>query len=188
MIINKLNLFLKKHYNATQIEEINYVIQASLNDLSKTLILAVLFSTQGYLKEFIFAAVVVMVLRIFAGGFHLKTYIGCFLFSTSNYILIIGLWELTRQYQAIILYTAIPFAIIFIYLSPMLSKEKEQAFNFESYNKNKLILIVGLLLLFQGINKDPIYNIGSLCIIVLSIQHIIMKGVLTYEKNHQNSH
>ncbi len=177
MLDNGFQKLLKQNYSNSQVEEIKYVIKASFNDFSKFFLLSLPFASLGIFKEYFYATVVISILRSFTGGFHLNTYFSCLAFSLVNFSVILFAWTFLIDYSTLILLTGLPFATVLIYLSPMLTVEKKAAFNYERYNKSVLLFIVVGLIGMHAIFSDPIFMIGTLSIILLSIQHVILKGV-----------
>ena len=91
-------------------EVINYGLQLVFGEIPKTFILILIAYVLGVLKLTVFALLLIMPYKTFAGGVHLKTHIGCIIgttiFYTGNafmskyiviepvfkYILIIAIW------------------------------------------------------------------------------------------------
>ncbi|NLD19873.1 MAG: accessory gene regulator B family protein [Clostridiales bacterium] len=67
----------------TDIEKIKvrYALTLIRNEGVKLIIFFVLFFATGYIKEFLLCILIACTVRVFAGGIHMKTNIGCFLFS-----------------------------------------------------------------------------------------------------------
>jgi len=119
---------------------------------------------------------------VFCGGFHFNTYWSCLLFSLSNYVIIIGAYIKFHAYSSQMLMMAIPLSLILVLISPMLTKEKQEAFNYKRYNRVIPTIIIGIVITLDVLINNPLFIIGTISIIVLSIQNIIMKGVQIYEK------
>jgi accessory gene regulator B len=67
--------------------KIRYAITALKSEMTKTLLLLVIFYLLGSLNAFIFTMLLIVPVRIFTGGLHFKTYTACFLSSLSFFLL-----------------------------------------------------------------------------------------------------
>ena len=67
-------------------EVINYGLQLVFGEIPKTLVLIIIAYFLGVLKLTVFALLFMMPYKTFAGGVHLKTHIGCILFTILFYI------------------------------------------------------------------------------------------------------
>ena len=177
-----INEILNNKYSENEQDEIAYVMASIIGDLTKIMLLAILFFIIGYLKEYLVATLVISILRVFCGGFHFNTYWSCLLFSLSNYVIIIGAYIKFHAYSSQMLMMAIPLSLILVLISPMLTKEKQEAFNYKRYNRVIPTIIIGIVITLDVLINNPLFIIGTISIIVLSIQNIIMKGVQIYEK------
>ncbi|SHI07075.1 accessory gene regulator B family protein [Clostridium grantii] len=121
-IIFKLNV--NHFYRETEIEQMIYSLTALLNNFTKLILLLVIFLFLGNLKEFIFAFILSTVLRVISGGFHLKHYWTCFLFSLFYYISLLELYYLQVSNITMLLLVII-FSIILICLTPIACKQRE---------------------------------------------------------------
>ena len=87
----KIYNYLQKefHYSDFQIKVLQYFFRTIGAESSKLFVFAVFFWYTGQIQEYIFAVLVLLYFRFFGGGFHLKTYWGCFIFSFSYIFLCI---------------------------------------------------------------------------------------------------
>lgn len=182
--MNTTKKIINENYNTTQKEELKYVMVSIKNDVTKILLLALPFTVLGYLSEYLYATIILFVLRLFTGGFHFNNYYKCLVFSAFSYAIILLAWFYLKAYSTYLLLISIPFAIILVWISPILTPEKRQAFNYDQYNKKKPAILIASLLLLQLLTSNSLYVIDSISIIMISIQNTIMKGVQYYAKNH----
>ena len=71
--------------NEERLEVINYGLHLIIGELPKTFIVLIVAFLLGILKETIIMILVLLPYRIFSGGFHLKTHIGCIISTTLYY-------------------------------------------------------------------------------------------------------
>ena len=78
-----MNEFLKKQYQFTdyQIAQLQYVWKTLASEISKLLIMGIIFSDR--LGIYAVAVTIMVLLRTATGGLHCKKYISCFLVSFS---------------------------------------------------------------------------------------------------------
>ena len=62
-------------------EKITYSLKVLLDEVEKILILIVAFGVMGQLREFLTALFTIGAIRMFVGGSHQKTFMGCLIFS-----------------------------------------------------------------------------------------------------------
>ena len=180
-LLNKLNK--DGYFTEIQMEQIKYSALVILGDASKFLILFVAFSLLGYWLEYVYAFVTTTLLRIHIGGNHYNTYLGCLLFSTGYFSLLVYLTVLLpRHYYIYLLMVTIPIALVLILTSPRISIKSGSNVkkNISEIKRNILVLIAVYLLLFIII-REPIFLIGPFTIILQTIQLLTMKGGSYYE-------
>lgn len=79
----KIHDFLSEefHYTEFQIKQLRYFFLCILSESSKIVLMGLFFYFTGHIKEFLFATIVLCILRSCTGGIHLKHYITCFMMS-----------------------------------------------------------------------------------------------------------
>lgn len=70
-----------------ELKVIRFYILGFLYDISKMLVIGIFFFCIGRFTEFLFALVTLLLLRKNTGGYHLKTYLTCFLASFLYFIM-----------------------------------------------------------------------------------------------------
>lgn len=75
----------KYHLTDYQTRQLAFLLLTFSSELSKLLLLGVLFHSD--LKQYLFATAILLLLRTTSGGLHFKTYWGCFLTSACYYFL-----------------------------------------------------------------------------------------------------
>ncbi len=175
-ILSKLNS--DNHYSEVQLEQIKYSLQVILGDISKFLILFLLFTLAGHSMGFLYAYLASMFLRIFVGGNHLKTYLGCLLFSLVYFtVLILVSICLPYGFYDHLLAVSILASIILLIIAPRVSSKSGRRFKLKRTRVKALIFILTTLyILLFGIIKEPIYAIGPFTILFQTIQLLLMKG------------
>ena len=69
------------NYSEVEIASISYFIEVILSEIEKLIIILAVFTCLGKCNEFIIFLISIGSLRIFIGGFHLKTFISCLTFT-----------------------------------------------------------------------------------------------------------
>ena len=88
-IMKTLKNYLKEKYNLSnyQIAQLVFLAKTLASEISKMLIMAVLF--YKYLPLYFFALFIMLILRSYTGGIHFYTYIGCLV--TTTIFLLLGI-------------------------------------------------------------------------------------------------
>ena len=92
-------------YTNYQIKQIMYLIQSISSEISKIIIMGILF--RNNIPTYLFALIVLSFLRCYSGGLHFNTYIKCLLATISYFILAIN----------ILPHIIVPFEIKFVLLN-----------------------------------------------------------------------
>lgn len=124
--MSTVKLFLKEKYNLSnyQIAQLVFLLKTLSSELSKMLIMAILF--QNHILLYIFALIIMLCLRCTTGGLHFYTYLSCLVAST------IYLWLAVVLLPNFILSKTLRLASLFFsllicyYYSPVPSKYRPE--------------------------------------------------------------
>ncbi|WP_416388372.1 accessory gene regulator B family protein [Gallintestinimicrobium propionicum] len=85
-MIRNLTASFQSRYNLNdyQMRQLKYLIITFASEISKLVLLGILFYAK--FDSFIFATLILLLLRMSSGGLHFKTYWGCLMFSAMYYI------------------------------------------------------------------------------------------------------
>ncbi|MDD4364060.1 MAG: accessory gene regulator B family protein [Atribacterota bacterium] len=179
----KIDKTLEKNFNYSQIEKykIKYLLLIILSELSKFILLALIFNFLGYLSDFMLLTLSLLIFRPQIGGLHFNSYLKCFLITfvfsltiilsknlfllNTNTTLILGLFNLLAIY----------------FLAPLFSKYKKKYLPPRtSWKITSLALlhIVALLILPQ----NPYLLVTIWALFFQSLQLIIGRGCEIYEE------
>lgn len=183
--MDKIANYFEKEFNLSVIDKskLKYSLEVLINEISKLLILLILFSVAGKTKEFIYSLLALITIRPFAGGLHFKSYAGCLVFS--------GIFFASSMFLNNNIYLASNIPIIFIlliatilFIAPITS-ENRPVYSKEKLLQFKLISLAIILIHFIAytiLNENSYLNNSIWIFILQSIQLIIKKGVNLYEK------
>ena len=103
-----------------ELEEIQYALTTILNELFKIIILIVLFSVIGSLKYLLFSMVILLSIRLFSGGLHAKSLLGCLIWTTLFFTLTSIIAPLLPRFNPYIYYILglINLAVVIGYFCP----------------------------------------------------------------------
>ena len=78
---NKLNIILINKNNFTRIEnlKLKFTLSILASELSKLILLALIFNFLGYLNDFMLLTLSLLIFRPHIGGLHFNSYLKCFL-------------------------------------------------------------------------------------------------------------
>ncbi|WP_374212468.1 accessory gene regulator ArgB-like protein [Tissierella sp. MB52-C2] len=190
ILIDRLHKYFQREFNFDELDSIKlkYSLEFIIGEISKFTILFFLFWISGKSTDFIYCSSVLLVIRLFTGGLHFRTYAKCLIFSgIFFYIIILLKYNINLNFRIAFilfifsLFTTIIFAPICGESRPDYPHKKRQKF--------RLIGVVSILIYFGMyffIHKSP-YFINSVWVIALqSIQLLIAKGIIIYERKKIN--
>ncbi len=122
----KLINYLTKETTYTSIEKehMKYALMTLLNELSKTIVLILLFTFIGELRFFAIACFFSLLLKIYIGGFHQKGYWQCFLFTTLYFLVLFILCKLLAFLEPIHIAVSILSILIVLIFAPVTSPQR----------------------------------------------------------------
>lgn len=112
--------------SAIERQKIHYVITVVLNELSKFLLLAVVFGALGRGADFLLAYLACALLRVHLGGFHFSGYWQCLLFSMGCFGVVITLNQLTLSSLLMMAFSTYSVVLVYV-LAPTLSGDRMAA-------------------------------------------------------------
>ncbi|WP_420862987.1 accessory gene regulator ArgB-like protein [Tissierella carlieri] len=186
ILVERLHRYFKKEFNLCELDSIKlkYSLELIIGEVSKLTILFFLFWTLGKTADFIYCSSVLLIIRLFTGGLHFKTYGECLIFSGAFFYITIFLKSNIRIDFRIVLILFMFSLITTIIFAPICSKSRPD-FSYKRRWQFKLIGTISILIhfgMYFFTHKNP-YFINSVWVITLqSIQLLIAKGVMLYEK------
>lgn len=169
-------------------KQLRYMIEAITSEVSKTIILTIVFAGFAQLQPYLFAVIALMLIRPFTGGLHFKTYKGCLAFTFVFFMTSVLLFNILTM--SVIIYSAIALCAVTItwLIGPIQSKNRPKLKNdgIKRMQRFSTLLILTHYVLYL-VFPDTGYLIMSGWVIMLQfIQLTIAKGVNNYDKTIQN--
>lgn len=157
---------------------INFYVRGTLSDLSKTILLFLIFYGLGFHRELLCSVFFLLLFRVFSGGIHCSTYLSCFLLSLV--ILSSGVYLGVNLFipKNVMLFLGLMCGIITVLFSPVLSSSRPKLSTKEKLiAKAKLgIIIAGFLISIALLDINSYSNIGFWLLIIhtaqLAVAHI----------------
>lgn len=171
----------------TDLMKIDYVIQMILGDLSKLILISLIFISLNQFPLFLFSYIILFSTRPLAGGIHCKTFIGCLASSILHFVIVVIISILlprlnTYYYLAFFI---ISLLIIGIYAPCINIKKKTK-------NKTKLkifslISFTFWIIIFFNLSDLKMSNCILVSTLIQISQLIILniKGVVSNAKNYK---
>lgn len=180
-IINKILLCLKngKVEETEQVQKIRYALSSVLGELEKCIILCLCFWYLGALKIFFLSLCSVVMLRIFMGGQHRETMLGCFFQSFFTFAIIYMLGFYINIVQGAYVVYIVTLVTIW-YSIPVLS-EKRMAYSKLMQTKFKAKALTSLCVLIMIISLLP-KEYGNYCVWSILIQNVDVVGAIVMQK------
>lgn len=175
-------------------EVINYGLQLVVGEIPKTFIMLLIAYFLGVLKLSILSFLIIMPYRTFAGGFHLKTHIGCIigttLFYCGNVILSqhIILDSIFIKQILVLLVWLFSMWMIKLYAPadtenvPIISKKTRRFKKNMSYVTMTITLVVSLFIENSVISNMLIFGVLMQTLAITRFIYIITKNKYGYEE------
>lgn len=185
-VSDKLTHVLKtklKDIDDKKAEIINFGIKSLVSEFSKTVILLAAAYALGMLNYIIIAIVSFGTYRIFAGGFHAKTHLGCLSVNSTMLFSIVYISFIVETYFNYIFIIIFLFNCIIIYLyapadveeKPIISKKLRRKLRFQSFVAMSVIFIVSIIMVDRVIANILILSTFFESLTLLPISYRLMK-------------
>ncbi|WP_339365368.1 accessory gene regulator ArgB-like protein [Vallitalea maricola] len=168
------------------IRVMRYGIYVLYSEFVKLAILTIFFSLIGMLNEFLFALVILLLIRPYSGGIHFNSFMGCFLFTIGFFILNVAILPSLNYINNPSIYIVLfPINLLIIFLcSPMPSKHRPIK-NKKIKNKYKFLATFFTVAIYSALlltNIDPTFKAIGLWTINLQAIQLLIGGGVTREK------
>lgn len=173
--------------NKKDVLKIQYTLEAILSDLTKFMIIFLIFLLLNEIPLFLLSFIILNSTRPLSGGIHCKTYYGCLICSILYFIIILLFTKLSSNLNT-------NFYIVFFIISLIITlifapcpNEKRPIKNKVTLKTLSLISLTFWIILFFSISDLQICNCIVISIFLQIIQMIIinMKGVVFNDKNNK---
>lgn len=183
-LTQKIFSFLTKRAVLDEVAQIKlkYVIQILVNDSLKIMMILGFAVVIGRLEPFFYAMLALMFLRPFSGGFHLRGFFSCLLFTEGLLCMAVLLNDLVFLNPISRSFTGCVVIIIFMLWAPIIPKERPRYSlqRLRVFKRNALLILsvhlIGLVLL----PSMPYFNQAFWVIILLCLQLVLAKGFESY--------
>ena len=179
--------FLQKKFEFSdyQTAQLRYLFLTVVSELSKFLILAILFRND--IKTFVYGILFLCILRFSTGGFHCNTYIGCFFTTLAFLIVSLKVLPLIPVPIFLMYIILILCAYTNLTIGPVSSdKRLPQTDKTKKRLANQSFLIIVIHLFFQIFHQSPLITVGSWIIVIHTLQLMFAKLLqvkeVSYEK------
>lgn len=162
------------HYTDYQIKVMEYFIKTCLSEISKFIFMGIFFACFSAFPYYLYATLILWVLRFCSGGLHCKTYLGCLLFSHTYLCLCILV--LPRLYLSMILELILLFMCIvisyFIAPVPSIYRQHITPIRRKQYRTCLIIFLLIHFILTFIFPQNPYLSVGFWVIMIHIIQLI----------------
>lgn len=179
-------------------EAINYGLQLVVGEVPKIFIMLLIAYALGILKLSIISFLIIMPYRTFAGGFHLKTHIGCIIATTLMYCgnVILSQHIVFEQFfiKAMLVLAVWIFSMCMIKLYapadtenvPIISKRTRKIKQIMSYITMTITLIISLFIENSVISNMLIFGVLIESLAITRFVYILTKNKYGYEEYLKN--
>ena len=167
-------------------QKVRYTLLVILGEAEKIVILSVIFGILGYMAEFLIAFLGLAVLRMFMGGSHRKTMLGCFFQSGINFTIVLAFGRYIQIGDAIaVLIYLLGIVIIWNYAPVMSQRRIVYSKARQSMFKLKALSILFGYKLAEDIMSANHYNY-LLSAVLLQLIEVAILGVKSKRKGDCN--
>jgi len=173
-------------FSKFELAKLKYMLETVVLNIAEMVIIGAFFIAIGRAMEFFVALGVLISTRSFAGGFHLKNFLYCFIFTAAVFvstILILPTIDImTNGLMEVLLIIAI---LINIAMAPVSKRKSGQSPKSRMMFKciSTIILLMYIFFLLNT-RQSPYAEIITWTLVFQSLQLIIGKGMILYdEKN-----
>lgn len=169
---DKFKFYLINRLQFSEVEAIKivYMLKLIYLDLSKLILLYLIFSHSGKGFIFIMTTFLTILIRMAIGGHHMKTYLSCLVVSLSYYSLVFYVSSFAFSTVSLTCFGMISL-LIFYWKAPVIPKQRQRL----SYNKKRLkiqaiaIAITYILMYLLAPNE-----ITEIAIWVITVQSMVL--------------
>lgn len=177
-----INYFINKieqlnTYSQDDMSKIKYSLQSIFYEFEKMAIIFCVFFLLDQADYYLITLMVLLSIRINAGGFHNKTNLGCLFFTFSMFFIAINIFP-NLQLNTLMKYIlAIGAVLTPIFLAPIFSIEKQSIYRGNTLKNKILSSIFTIFWLMIFFYKNNIYAIPVLGIIVLQNLQLLFEFI-----------
>jgi len=181
--------YAEKHYKFSKFElaKLKYMLEVIILNIGELIIIGAFFIAIGRAVEFFVAAGVLISVRTFAGGFHLRNFFYCFVFTAAAFVFAILILPsvdiMTNGLMEALLVASI---VINIILAPVSKRKSGQSPKSRMLFKCiSTIILLGYTYFLINTRQSPYAEIITWTLVIQSLQLIIGKGMILYEKHNR---
>ena len=178
-------------------EIINYGLQLMIGEIPKLFIMIGIAFLLGIPELSLLSFIIILPYRIFSGGFHLHTHIGCVVGTTLIYcgnVFFSKIFVLPQDVKYIVTFFICAFGIVMISLYapadteevPILSKKERQKNKILSYTSFLIILLLSLIIKDEVISNMCAYGMFLQSICITPLAYKLTKSKYGYEVYNQD--
>jgi accessory gene regulator B len=164
--------------------KIKYGLEILRNEVTKFVILIIAFYISGYLLQFLFATSILLPLRSFAGGLHMRTNIGCFLCSLIVFLLQINILPMLSVSTPILFVILIISSFIVAYTAPIPNKKrpiktKRRYHTLKIISMVAIVAVDAILMSLFCADHEVFFIIGIWVVVLQALQMLIARINIT---------
>lgn len=178
-IAYKLSAFAPGNHKV-RAQEISYALQAIIGEGVKILILILIFVMTGQLPLFFFSFIILITLRMFAGGYHAESFTKCLITTLLFFLLAVGLGDYLSPYILMVKPYLLLLSLMIVGIYAPVASNQRPIKSPKRYHRLKALAVIvclvwSLILLLLDWNGHLI-SVGVLTILLESLQLTFKKG------------
>lgn len=184
ILINKIFNVFNSSIALTETEQIKlrYILEVLINEFIKLIAMFIFFTSFGYGLAFIFCFITLMIIRPMTGGFHMKGFWSCFIFS---FVFFVSCILLARYVSLIYFLQLMLFTfsmLVYGFFAPIVPKQRPK-YPPDKMLRSKIISLTVVILYFLLFNLygGSFLRYGIWVLVLQAVQLLISLGGTYYE-------
>lgn len=173
-------------YTDIELKQIKYGLYCIIDEFTKFIIFSILFFSLSLFSRFLVIVFFLCPIRVFAGGFHNKTYWGCFFFSLFQLLTIFAIDKVYNMTLVVRIILLVGSCFLIFVLSPVDNINKPIISQIRRKKMKYISTILAIVLSLVIFILPPQYNdIATLSIVNASV--LLVLGVMQNRKEFKNT-
>jgi len=175
MIIKRLLKSIRDldHYSEEDVDVARYGFEAVFWEIEKNLYFFLIFLLLGYSIEWLFSLAVIVLIRFFAGGVHVKSVWGCFFLTLLSFIAPILVFPIIVPTNNISIVLVSLFSFLMLILAaPVIPENRKKLVDTSKSPRKKLIAILVTLIWFGFIFSYQHHLLASIAMWTIFLQNV----------------
>lgn len=189
-IINKVyNIFVQSlELSEVDAIKLRYMLEVIINEILKMMIIFIPFYVLGEGWSYVYCLITLMIIRPMTGGFHIKTFLGCLIFTSCFLGTSMFLIKTVPLEQPLLSFVCFFDLVILVCFAPIVPKQRPRYSEHKMFQSKLIsIMIVATTFGLYVISNHPYFTYAVWVITLQCMQLLIAEGGIQYERKIKNT-